>query len=92
VCLFLLSDFIDDTQDDDDIRGNDVRQRPMPHSSSMMEDEEALQEYLRRLRERSRCGTTSHSDYDEEVTEVEQQALLPSVKDPKLWMVKCAVG
>ena len=92
MCLFLLSDFIDDTQDDDDIRGNDVRQRPMPHSSSMMEDEEALQEYLRRLRERSRSGTASHSDYDEEVTEVEQQALLPSVKDPKLWMVQCAVG
>jgi len=47
---------------------------------------------LRRLRERSRSGTASHSDYDEEVTEVEQQALLPSVKDPKLWMVQCAVG
>jgi transcription elongation factor SPT5 len=92
VRLFLLSDFIDDTQDDDDIRGNDVRRRPMPHPSSMMEDEEALEEYLRRLRERSGCGTTSHSDYVEEVTEVEQQALLPSVKDPKLWMVKCAVG
>ncbi|PAN08467.1 hypothetical protein PAHAL_1G415200 [Panicum hallii] len=85
-------DFIDDTQDDDDIRGNDVRRRPMPHPSSMMEDEEALEEYLRRLRERSGCGTTSHSDYVEEVTEVEQQALLPSVKDPKLWMVKCAIG
>jgi transcription elongation factor SPT5 len=58
----------------------------------MMEDEEALQEYLRRLRERSKYGAASHSDFDEEVTEVEQQALLPSVKDPKLWMVKCAVG
>ncbi|RCV08551.1 hypothetical protein SETIT_1G335500v2 [Setaria italica] len=85
-------DFIDDTRDDDDIRGNDVRRRPMPHSSSMMEDEEALQEYLRRLQERSKYGAASHSDFDEEVTEIEQQALLPSVKDPKLWMVKCAIG
>ncbi|CAN6239283.1 unnamed protein product [Urochloa humidicola] len=81
-------DFIDDTQDD--IRGNDVRRRPMPDSRSLMDDDEEVQEYLRRLR--VRCGTTSHSDYNEEVTEVEQQALLPSVKDPKLWMVKCAIG
>lgn len=93
----LFSGFIvddDDTRDDDDIRANDVRRRPMPHPSSMMEDEdrEAVEEYVRNLQERSRYGTTRHSDYDEEVTEVEQQALLPSVKDPKLWMVKCAVG
>ncbi|PWA76487.1 KOW-like protein [Artemisia annua] len=27
---------------------------------------------------------------EQEDTEVEQQALLPSVRDPKLWMVKCA--
>ncbi len=33
-----------------------------------------------------------YEEYDEaETTEVEQQALLPSVKDPKLWMVKCLV-
>nr|CAB3447986.1 unnamed protein product [Digitaria exilis] len=65
----------------------------MPHPSSMVEDdEEAVEEYVRGLQERSRYGTTCHSDYDAEVTEVEQQALLPSVKDPKLWMVKCAVG
>ena len=33
-----------------------------------------------------------YETYDEaETTEVEQQALLPSVKDPKLWMVKCNV-
>ncbi|CAG7880549.1 unnamed protein product [Brassica rapa] len=32
-------------------------------------------------------------DYEEEaLTEVDQQALLPSVRDPKLWMVKCAIG
>ncbi|GFP91463.1 rRNA-processing protein fcf1 homolog [Phtheirospermum japonicum] len=27
-------------------------------------------------------------EYDDEATDVEQQALLPSVRDPKLWMVK----
>ncbi|OEL21483.1 putative transcription elongation factor SPT5-like protein 1 [Dichanthelium oligosanthes] len=57
----------------------------------MVDDEEDVQEYLRRLL-RKKTETSSHFDYDEEVTEVEQQALLPSVKDPKLWMVKCAIG
>ncbi|KAF2570791.1 hypothetical protein F2Q70_00002956 [Brassica cretica] len=33
-----------------------------------------------------------HEEYDEEATDVEQQSLLPSVRDPKLWMVKCAIG
>ncbi|KEH40208.1 global transcription factor group protein [Medicago truncatula] len=31
-------------------------------------------------------------EYDEETTDVEQQSLLPSVRDPKLWMVKCVIG
>ncbi|KAH9326896.1 hypothetical protein KI387_007074, partial [Taxus chinensis] len=35
---------------------------------------------------------SDHVEYDEETTDVEQQALLPSVKDPKLWMVRCAIG
>jgi len=56
----------------------------------MLEDDEDMQEIVRRLQ--NRYKEASHFDYDEEVTEVEQQALLPSVKDPKLWMVKCVVG
>ncbi len=37
-------------------------------------------------------GLQEYEEFDEaETTEVEQQALLPSVKDPKLWMVKCLV-
>lgn len=39
-----------------------------------------------------RYGRQDYDEYYEaETTEVEQQALLPSVKDPKLWMVKCNV-
>jgi transcription elongation factor SPT5 len=38
-----------------------------------------------------RYGMQRMADYDEETTDVEQQALLPSVRDPRLWMVKCAV-
>ncbi|KMT19955.1 hypothetical protein BVRB_1g009990 [Beta vulgaris subsp. vulgaris] len=43
-----------------------------------------------------RYGSRSLEGYDEdfaeEITEVEQQALLPSVRDPKLWLVKCLPG
>jgi hypothetical protein len=47
----------------------------------------------RRISEwRNFCCFQEYETYDEaETTEVEQQALLPSVKDPKLWMVKCNV-
>ncbi|CAB4268579.1 unnamed protein product [Prunus armeniaca] len=44
---------------------------------------------LKRLREEFK------REYDEEETTdlvVNQQALLPCVRDPKLWMVKCAIG
>ncbi|OQU85804.1 hypothetical protein SORBI_3004G313400 [Sorghum bicolor] len=82
--------FIDDTDAGVEIRHNDAARRSIPHSSSMLEDDEDMQEIVRRLQ--NRYKEASHFDYDEEVTEVEQQALLPSVKDPKLWMVKCVIG
>lgn len=87
--LPFISGFIDDTDTGVEIRHNDVGRRSIPHSCSN-EDDDYMQEILRRIE--NRCKEASDFDYDEEVTEVEQQALLPSVKDPKLWMVKCAVG
>lgn len=63
-----------------------MHRRPMPLREDDQEDMEALE---RRIQ--MRYAKTDHVDYDEETTDVEQQALLPSVRDPKLWMVKCAV-
>lgn len=60
--------------------------RPIPPHHQ--EDHEDLEAFARSIQERYGRRTT---DYDEETTDVEQQALLPSVRDPKLWMVKCAV-
>ncbi|MCI12054.1 putative transcription elongation factor SPT5 [Trifolium medium] len=54
------------------------------------EDHEDLEAMARSIQER--YGKQRTADYDEETTDVEQQALLPSVRDPKLWMVKCAIG
>jgi len=53
------------------------------------ENDEDVEDLERRIQER--FSSRHHEEYDEEATEVEQQALLPSVRDPKLWMVKCAV-
>ncbi|KAE9608921.1 hypothetical protein Lal_00020321 [Lupinus albus] len=67
--------------------GRSVRRgRMMPHDEEDHEDLEAVAKSIQ-----ERYGRRQ-AEYDEEATDVEQQALLPSVRDPKLWMVKCAIG
>ncbi|GAB4845101.1 hypothetical protein Ancab_038507 [Ancistrocladus abbreviatus] len=81
-------DFIDngaDLPDEDDGR---MHRRPLLRREDEQEDD--VEDIARRLQERYR--RSSQVEYDEETTDVEQQALLPSVKDTKLWMVKCAIG
>ncbi|XP_043717650.1 putative transcription elongation factor SPT5 homolog 1 isoform X2 [Telopea speciosissima] len=63
-----------------------IHRRPLP-AEDEQEDFEALE---RRIQ--ARYARSSHTDYDEEATDVEQQALLPSIKDSKLWMIKCLIG
>ncbi|KAL6861846.1 hypothetical protein ACP4OV_017546 [Aristida adscensionis] len=81
-------DFINDAGAD--IPDDDVVRGPRRHSIPMRDEEEDIDEIERQVRER--YARSSHIEYGEEAAEVEQQALLPSVKDPKLWMVKCAIG
>ncbi|XP_022749366.1 putative transcription elongation factor SPT5 homolog 1 [Durio zibethinus] len=64
-----------------------MHRRPLPLREDEQEDVEALERSIQ-----ARYARSSHTEYDEETTDVEQQALLPSVRDPKLWMVKCAIG
>ncbi|KAG6671691.1 hypothetical protein I3842_16G016700 [Carya illinoinensis] len=71
--------------DEDD--GRRIQRRPLLSREDEQEDVEALE---RRIQ--ARYARSSHTEYDEETTDVEQQAHLPSVRDPKLWMVKCAIG
>lgn len=49
-------------------------------------------EEMEKLIQQRYGGRQDYQEYDEETTDVEQQALLPSVKDPKLWMVTCRAG
>ncbi|XWS23610.1 hypothetical protein CRYUN_Cryun28dG0029600 [Craigia yunnanensis] len=71
---------------DEDV-GRRMHRRPLPLREDEQEDVEALERSIQ-----ARYARSSHTEYDEETTDVEQQALLPSVRDPKLWMVKCAIG
>ncbi|KAL1533523.1 putative transcription elongation factor SPT5 1 [Salvia divinorum] len=80
-------DFIDlgaDIPDEDD---RQIHRRPL---LSREDEQEDVEEIERRIQER--YARSLNVEYDEEATDVEQQALLPSVRDPKLWMVKCAIG
>ncbi|XVF64412.1 hypothetical protein PTKIN_Ptkin09bG0167100 [Pterospermum kingtungense] len=82
-------DFIVDSGADlpDEDVGRRMHRRPLPLREDEQEDVEALERSIQ-----ARYARSSHTEYDEETTDVEQQALLPSVRDPKLWMVKCAIG
>ncbi|KZV17344.1 suppressor of ty [Dorcoceras hygrometricum] len=80
-------DFIDtgaDIPDEDERRSH---RRPL----LSREDEGVDVEEMERIIQ-ERYAKSLNVEYVEEATDVEQQGLLPSVRDPKLWMVKCAIG
>ncbi|PHT51056.1 putative transcription elongation factor SPT5 -like protein 1 [Capsicum baccatum] len=83
-------DFIDDARVDE--KDNfALRQRHVIHPQiGEDEDEEDIEEFERRIEER--YGRKSRYEEEEDTIEVFQQALLPTVTDSKLWMVKCAIG
>lgn len=67
------------------------------HEPAAFRSRVGAEEYLDFMQEKYSNPRTEYDDddddyEDEALTEVDQQALLPSVRDPKLWMVKCAVG
>ncbi|GJT46690.1 putative transcription elongation factor SPT5 homolog 1 [Tanacetum coccineum] len=81
-------DFIVNERDDHDAEDARRMRRPLLTRDDEQEDVEALE---RKIQERYARNRSEYDD-DDDQTEVEQQALLPSVRDPKLWMVKCAIG
>ncbi|KAD1397643.1 hypothetical protein E3N88_42881 [Mikania micrantha] len=82
---FIVNERVD-PHDEEDARR--MHRRPLLPREDEQEDVEALE---RIIQERFARNRTEYDD-DDDATEVEQQALLPSVRDPKLWMVKCAIG
>lgn len=82
-----MPDFIDLGADIPDVADRRIRHHPLlPYEDDEQQD---VEEYERIVHER--YAGIHNVECDQETADVEQQALLPSVRDPKLWMVKCAV-
>ncbi|KAJ8642734.1 hypothetical protein MRB53_004482 [Persea americana] len=86
--LLICQDFINDAGAEIPGGGGRMRCPPLLPREDEEEDVEDLQTRIQERYKRS-----SHKEYDEETTDVvDQQALLPSVKDPRLWKVECLMG
>ncbi len=56
-------------------------------------DEDEINEYYRKRYNEDSAGLARFGEGGEEMSdEITQQTLLPGVKDPNLWMVKCLPG
>ncbi|KAA8525208.1 hypothetical protein F0562_006928 [Nyssa sinensis] len=73
--LYFTVDGGADLPDEDDARR--MHRRSLLPREDDQEDVEALERSIR-----ARYARSSHTEYDEETTDVEQRALLPSVRDP----------
>ncbi|XP_059630266.1 putative transcription elongation factor SPT5 homolog 1 [Cornus florida] len=94
--MFEHTDFIVDggaeLEDEGDSRR--MQHRPVLLPRDNEEEEEDVEALERSIHARYYARSSHIVEYDDEETMgiVEQQALLPSIRDPKLWMVKCAIG
>jgi len=71
-----------------------MRQRDRKSGFKMDEvDEQEIEEYYRNRYNEDTAAIQRFGEGGEEMSdEITQQTLLPEVKDPNLWMVKCRIG
>ena len=84
--MFFVAGFIDR---DVEIPDEAMERGPRPLLPRDEEKEMNVEEYERMIEERYAHVGEGVSLDEGEVTDVEQQALLPSVRDPKLWIIRC---
>ena len=69
------------------------RDRKMGRKDEMELDEREIEEYYRQRYNEDTAAIARFGEGGEEMRdEITQQTLLPEVKDPNLWMVKCRIG
>ena len=69
------------------------RGRKMGRKDEMELDEREIEEYYRQRYNEDSAAIARFGEGGEEMSdEITQQTLLPEVKDPNLWMVKCRIG
>ena len=65
----------------------------MGRKDDMELDEREIEEYYRQRYNEDTAAIARFGEGGEEMSdEITQQTLLPEVKDPNLWMVKCRIG
>jgi len=56
-------------------------------------NEHEIEDYFRKKYVDNSVATSHFGEGDEEmVNEIRQQSLLPNIKDPNLWIIKCRAG
>ncbi|KAG7573568.1 Spt5 transcription elongation factor N-terminal [Arabidopsis suecica] len=76
-----------------DLPNEDADHRRQYYQRGFHPHEEDVDEFEKRTLERLSSRMHAEDIYElDEVNDIDQQALLPSVRDPKLWLVKCAIG
>lgn len=86
-------DIIDRTRTNEENTSRDIdsHRRMMQMWTSQKEDE--IEEYYKRKYAETSAAERGYGDGEQELPdEIAQQTLLPGVKDPNLWMVKCRIG
>ena len=69
------------------------RDRKMGRRDEVEFDEREIEEYYRQRYNEDQAAKERFGEGGEEMSdEITQQTLLPEVKDPNLWMVKCRIG
>ncbi len=82
----LLADFIDEANEAEALEPNIYRQL-----DTRREEEDDMDAVEQRLKERYGKGAYTANAYRGDVDYIPMQFLLPTERDPKLWLVKCKV-
>merc|ERR1719233_75759 len=98
---FIIDEAEVDTDDEEDEEGQTaadiearLRERDRKFGMQMgCEDEQEIEAYYRNRYNEDNAAIARFGEGGEEMSdEITQQTLLPEVKDPNLWMVKCRIG
>lgn len=86
-------DLLGNEKEEVGVTAREIEASRRQHSVWDNEREEEIEEYYRRKYAEESSAANRFGEGGEEMSdEITQQTLLPGVKDPNLWMVKCRIG
>ncbi|XP_013782146.1 transcription elongation factor SPT5-like [Limulus polyphemus] len=86
-------DMIDRTRPNEEDTSRDLESHRRLQMMWTSQKEDEIEDYYRRKYAETSAAERGYREGDTELSdEITQQTLLPGVKDPNLWMVKCRIG